>query len=543
MHKRKILMILLVLIPLFIHAQDCGETMKKIGESSQTSYVMYTDNSGNLYYVNVDVTGFPDLLKYDVALDSVIMISDNFDRNAVFGSIAPTVTGDTVYCMTTAGSASGYADIFRLVCSKDTLEHVTKICGQAYWMIFNLTLSRDGKSLYYISNNASVSQKGLYRVDIAAKSCDKVLELGDLLPDKDLCFGGINVWDDFNNFYLPVWSWSPIVNDPEDNDLAVLKVHVEGAQYSAEEIWFTEDGTRGGIPLLPGFRNHSCWSGIGASSNGNIYIAASNHYQSSDGTGEHGNVAIYKYDPVAEQMSFLNDLQSVSESVNNWMEGERQHKVHTFLIENSDGKIYFGSDDYHPSHFIRGSHIYTIDIETEEVSDYSKTQPCVMRRDFSVIANGEEPGTASGVFAEYYGLKGISLNGSAPDYLYAMTYANPGGVAESGNVIKYDAGQNASAIGQLNSHREQFEFRVYPNPSSGIVNFDFSELPSGHSIQIRIYDMMGQEIFRKTTPGSEHFQWNGTRVDGSELASGIYLYSIDSHTSESISQGRIILVK
>ncbi|MEN8156271.1 MAG: T9SS type A sorting domain-containing protein [Bacteroidota bacterium] len=551
--SRTSILLLLIFMPRFTYGQECDETIKKIGESSLTSYVMYTANNGDLYYVNVDVTGFLDLLKYDVALDSVIKVSDSFidrrpnssgsARNGGFGSIAPTVTGDTVYCMTTAGSGSGYADIFRLVCSEDKLEHVTQICGEAYWMIFNLTLSRDGKSLYYISNNASVAQKGLYKVDIDTKSCNKVLELGDLLPDKDLCFGGINVWDDFNNFYLPVWSYSPLVNDPNDNDLAVLKIHVDGDQYAAEEIWFTEDGTRDGTPLLPGFRNHSCWSGIGASSNGNIYIAASNHYQSSDGTGEHGNVAIYKYDPVAEEMTFLNDLQSVSESVNNWMEGESQHKVHTFLFENSDGKIYFASDDYYPSHFIRGSHLYTIEVETDEVSDYSKSQPCVMRRDFSVIENGDEPGTTSGVFAEYYGLKGISLNGNAPDYLYAMTFANPDGVAERGNVIIYNSGQNANAIGLLNSHRESFEVGVYPNPSNGIVHFDFSELPSSHSIQIRIYDMLGQEIFRQTAVESDHFLWNGTSGEGGELASGFYLYSIDSDAGESISQGRIILIK
>jgi len=289
--------------------------------------------------------------------------------------------------MTTAGSGSGYADIFRLICSKDTLEHVSKICGEAYWMIINLTLSKDGKSLYYISSNTSVSNKALYKVDIATKSCSKVLSLGSLLPNEDLCFSGINVWDDYNNFYLPVWKWSPTVNDPNDNTLALLKIHVDGKDYSAEEIYFTENGSKEGTQLLPGFRNNSCWSGIGASSNGNIYIAASNRYQSDDGNGEHGNVAIYKYDPAIGKMSFLNDLKSVSKSVNNWMEGESQHKVHTFLLENSDGKIYFATDDYYTSHFIRGSHLYSIDIITDEITDYRKTQTHVMLRDFSVIEN------------------------------------------------------------------------------------------------------------------------------------------------------------
>ncbi|MEN8192186.1 MAG: T9SS type A sorting domain-containing protein [Bacteroidota bacterium] len=545
---KKKLLILFVLLASFTYSQEFDHYMKKIGESSLTSYVMYTDSDGDLYYVNIDDTYYLDLMKYDVALDSVITVSNNFiddrpnssgnARNVGFGSIAPTVTGDTVYCMTTAGSGSGYADIFRLVCSEDTLEHVTQICGEAYWMIFNLTLSQDGKSLYYISNNASVSKKALYKVDIATKSCSNVLSLGSILPNEDLCFGGINVWDDYNNFYLPVWSY----NYRED-DLALLKINIDGNNYSAEKLYFTENMDVRGTPLFPGFRNHSCWSGIGASSKGNIYIAASNHYQSTDGSGEHGNVAIYKYDPLNNKMSFLNDLKSVSDSVNNWMEGESQHKVHTFLIENSDSKMYFATDDYYPSHFIRGSHIYTIDIVSDEIVDYSKTQQYIMQRDFSVIENGSEPSSTSGVFTEYYGIKGISLNKNSSGDLYAITFANPNGVAEPGNIIKYKIDKPNSVAVENNSKEKEFSVGTYPNPSNGIVNFDLSTLPQNDTYQISIYNILGKKVFKQTIIGAKYFQWDTTDNNKNELPSGVYLYAISMHKAKNYIQGKILLLK
>ncbi|MEN8116702.1 MAG: T9SS type A sorting domain-containing protein [Bacteroidota bacterium] len=543
---KQLVLILLITVTVPATFGQGQESMKKIGESSRVSYVMYTDNDGDLYYVNIE-NHYLDLMKYDLANDTVIKISDNFIddrsssgrvRNEGFGAIAPTVTGDTVYCMTTAGSGSGYADIFRLVCSKDTLEHVTQICGEAYWMIFNLTLSKDGKYLYYISNNASVSRKALYKVDIATKFCRKILELGSILPNKDLCFGGINVWDNYNNLYLPVWKYNSNQNDPNDNTLAVLKVHVDGDNYSAEEIYFTENGSLGGTPLFPGFRNNSCWSGIGASSNGDIYIAASNHYQSSTGTGEHGNVAIYKYEPDNDEMKLLGDLKSVSENVDNWMQGESQHKVHTFIMENSDGKMYFATDDYYPSHFLRGSHIYTINTETDELVDYSKTQPWVMKRDFSLVENTDYASETSGIFAEYYGIKGMSLNRNVPEVLYAMTFSNPGGIADPGHIIKHRIESSISSV--INTRLKKLEVNIYPNPFAGQVRFEFNSLNSGEQPVLKIFDINGRILYEKVVPGNGTVSWSGKDSGGRELSPGLYLYRI---SSESVIIGKIMKIK
>jgi hypothetical protein len=395
-----------------------------------------------------------------------------------------------------------------------------------------MTLSRDQKTLYYIGNNTS-SGKALYKMELESLKCTNILNLDPIIPHRDLCFGGINVWDNFDNFYLPVWSW-----DHDPGDLAMLQVHVGEADYSAKVIHFTDDGSSVGDRLLPGFRHHSCWSGIGASSRGNIYIGASNHYQSSSGSGEHGNVAMYKWDPVKEEMILLGDLRSVSENANNWMIGESQHKVHTFIIENADGKMYFATDDYYPSHFVRGSHVYTIDIETDELEDYSKTQSYVMKRNFSVVENGSIASSTSGVFAEYYGIKGISLNPNYPEVLYAMTFSNPGGVANPGYIIKHRIDSDFSTVIPALSTGPRI--RIFPNPFTDHVSFDLSGLKLQDQPVLRIYDLYGRLLVEEKTGGEQMVSWQGKDRKGSEMPPGLYIYAVkvngEIHTGKIMKQ-------
>jgi hypothetical protein len=515
--------------------------LKKIGTSAWTSYVMYADPDGNLFYVNGG-GGYLDLMKYDLDMDQVYKVKDNFiddhdGYNGGFGSIAPTAGGDTVYCMTTAGTNHGNAEIFRLICSQDKLEYVTDICGTNLWMIFNMTLSQDGKALYYIANNTPTG-KGIYKIGLDSLDCSKVMDLDAIIPHRDLCFGGINVWDKMNNFYVPVWSY-----DYDEGDLALLKVHVDGDEFSADPIVFTDDGTPAGDPLLPGFRHHSCWSGIGASSKGNIYIAASNHYQTADGTGESGNVAMYKYDPVKDEISLLGDLKSVSKSVNNWMTHESQHKVHTYLIENADGKIYFATMDYAPSFLVRGSHIYTIDIETDEISDYSKTQSYVMNRDLEAIRNGTIPATNSGVFTEYYAVKGIALHRGTPDILYAMTYARSasggGWDVEPGYVIRYRLEGDFTGT-EIIPASEGAPARVFPNPFMDRVSFDLSHIPADEPAVLRIYDLFGRLLVEEQLNGIRIYTWHGINSNGMEVAPGIYIYKLES---KAIITGNVLKIK
>lgn len=514
---------LLFLFPVILFAQG-EESISKIGESADVSYVMYTSNNGDLYYINTN-NNLLSLLKYELETGNTSVISNNFSdvssSSEGFGAIAPTVTGDTIYCMTSKSSGN----IYRLICSQNKFEYLTSICGSNWWKIFNLTLSKDGKSLFYVSNNNLAQNKGIRKIDLETLECTEVLELDNLIPHRDLCFGGINVWDDYGNFYAPVWSYNY-----DDSDLAILKVHAEEGNYSAELIHFTDDGTENGNSLFPGFRHNSCWSGIGVSSKGNIYIGASDHYQTSTVGGNYGNVAIYKYNPNQEQMSLLGDLKSTSTAVNNWMEYESQHKIHTFIMENADGKMYFASDDYYPSHFIRGAHIYTIDIETDELRDYSKTQPYVIKRDFSVVENLNYASETSGVFCEYYGIKGIALNPKSPEYLYAMTYSSPSGVVDPGYIIKHKI--ESVNLSTTNIHLEN-AITVYPNPFVDNTMFDLRELNHKDGIVLNVFDINGQLIFVDENCNNEVYTWESGRIN-----KGIYLYSIRSKNK--IIVGKII---
>ena len=508
-------LILLFSLSLFVNAQG-NDSFSKIGESSGVSYVMYTDPSGNLFYLN-SINHAVSLLKYDIVTGNTTEVAPNFGDDTVigagFGAIAPTVTGDSVYCLTSKSTSK----IYRLICSQGKFEFLTNVCGSNWWRLFNLTLSKDGKSLFYISNNNSPTAKGVRKIDLQTLACTEVLDLDNLIPTTNLCFGGINVWDNYGNFYAPVWN-----SEATTGDLAIVKVQAGGSSYSAKLIYFNENGLINGTPLFPGFRLNSCWSAIGASSKGNIYIAVSNHFQPTTPSEEHGNVAIFKYNPTLNKISLLGDLKSTSKAVNNWMDSESQHKVHTFLMENKDGKIYFASDDYYPSHFVRGAHLYTIDVETDELKDYSKTQSYVLKRDFSVFENQHFASETSGVFCEYYGIKGMALHPSSPDYLYAMTYSSPNGVEAPGSILKYKIDEDSPA-GHIATTLNN-EVLVYPNPFVNNPVFDFRKLSENSPITLRIYDVNGQLVFVDNNCTNKLYTW----ITTANTKTGIYFYSVSS---------------
>jgi hypothetical protein len=191
-------------------------------------------------------------------------------------------------------------------------------------------------------------------------------------------------------------------------------------------------------------------------------------------------------------------------------------------MENKDGKIYFASDDYYPSHFVRGAHLYTIDVETDELKDYSKTQSYVLKKDFSVVENQNFASETSGVFCEYFGIKGMALHPSSPDYLYAMTYSSPNGVQAPGSIIKYKFDKNSPA-GFIPTHLKN-EVSVYPNPFINNPVFDFRQLSENSPITLKIYDVNGQLVFVDNNCTNNLYTWNTP----ANIKTGIYFYSVSS---------------
>ncbi len=64
-------------------------------------------------------------------------------------------------------------------------------------------------------------------------------------------------------------------------------------------------------------------------------------------------------------------------------------------------------------------------------------------------------------------------------------------------------------------------FKVYPNPSNDIINFEFSKNLNTNTMII-IYDILGNEVYSNTISQSKLF-----RLDISNLANGIYFYKIN----------------
>lgn len=69
----------------------------------------------------------------------------------------------------------------------------------------------------------------------------------------------------------------------------------------------------------------------------------------------------------------------------------------------------------------------------------------------------------------------------------------------------------------------------FPNPFNASTVVEFA-LPDPGSVDLRIYNLLGQELFsvrlNGLDAGSHRFRWNGTDRNGNPLGSGFYLYNI-----------------
>jgi hypothetical protein len=180
--------------------------------------------------------------------------------------------------------------------------------------------------------------------------------------------------------------------------------------FTYEKVHFTLDGSPTGTPLVPNFQWSSCWWALGNDESGNIYVAISNEVNTN------GNVAIFKYDPVVNQMRFLNDLKSVSTAAGNWLPNESQQKVHTRLLRGPNKQFYFAThdDSWGTLTDHRGTHIYTI--ENDTITDLSKSATKYLNKSMQTVAGN------IGVHVENYGTIGMEITRGTPRLLYGTTF-------------------------------------------------------------------------------------------------------------------------
>ena len=182
--------------------------LEVVGQSPFVSYVFYVDNRGDVYFAVEAASGF-DLVRYDVSAGSSAPVA-HVDGLTI-GAIAPTADGETVYFL-----IADTKEVHRLDCVTGDLDYVTTACGTNWWRLFNLALSPDGESLLYVSNNNAHST--FNRIDLLTGTCSEVLDIDALLGSRDLCFGGVNMWDRQGRLYAPVWTFDA------PPDLAILQV-------------------------------------------------------------------------------------------------------------------------------------------------------------------------------------------------------------------------------------------------------------------------------------------------------------------------------
>jgi len=96
---------------------------------------------------------------------------------------------------------------------------------------------------------------------------------------------------------------------------------------------------------------------------------------------------------------------------------------------------------------------------------------------------------------------------------------------------------NISNLAQVESDRKPeiiSEYKLnqnYPNPFNPNTNIQFT-IPKADHVKIRIYNISGQlisEIVNNEFSAGTHFvEWNGTNSSGNKIASGIYVYTLET---------------
>jgi hypothetical protein len=149
----------------------------------------------------------------------------------------------------------------------------------------------------------------------------------------------------------------------------------------------------------------------------------------------------------------------------------------------------------------------------------------LMDRNFNTINNGTVPATNSGVFIEYYAVKGIALHPRTPDVLYAMTYARSssgsGWDVEPGYIIRYQLEGDFTSTKTIPASTA---VTVFPNPFRDKITFTLGQA-SDHSI-LRIYDLYGRLIVEEPLDRLGTYTWHGKNGNGTEVPPGLYIYRL-----------------
>ncbi len=117
--------------------------------------------------------------------------------------------------------------------------------------------------------------------------------------------------------------------------------------------------------------------------------------------------------------------------------------------------------------------------------------------------------------------------------------------ADATNTGIANIGSDATVMGQINNFGRTYEvednatlstqkfdnlnsFQIYPNPANDYVNVNFSNSTNGN---VSVYNMAGKKLMQKAMVNQ-----NEVRLDTSNLATGVYLLSIESDAAKRTSK-------
>lgn len=114
-----------------------------------------------------------------------------------------------------------------------------------------------------------------------------------------------------------------------------------------------------------------------------------------------------------------------------------------------------------------------------------------------------------------------------------LTDENPGTLNRWGLIVDdiyIIADRDFLAVEEVLPVPDKFQLlSAYPNPFNATVNIPYS-IPKSGEVSVRIYDVLGREVFYKNTehsmPGYYNLPWNGKSNSGIVLTSGIYFINV-----------------
>ncbi len=161
--------------------------------------------------------------------------------------------------------------------------------------------------------------------------------------------------------------------------------------------------------------------------------------------------------------------------------------------------------------------------------DYYITEDGVLTFIFHSVGESYEIGGQSSdpVFTIDIEAKENSLLSLALDLENHQSY-----IASSALELIVLGGEIDDMIGTGTNSEELSNLSVYPNPASDYLNIDLKNVDVNGSVEISVYELNGQKLFSR---------FDDTRIDISELKSGMYYYQVKIETYTTT--GKFVVIK